>query len=309
MTSGSTSHGSGGSTDGGASDDSSTGSTGGSAGSSGCGNTPPDPGTHTGLSVDVNGQARSYDLFVPTGYAPDVPAPLVLNFHGLYQSPPDQADFSQFDTTAESRGILVAYPEGIGQSFNAGACCGEASSSGVDDVAFARALVEQIENDMCVDPRRVYATGMSNGGHMAHTLGCQAADVFAAVAPVAGVMGLAPAECVPSRPVPVLDFHGDVDMIVPYGGAGPGFPAVPNMMADWAARNGCAAESEVILDQGDVTCEAWPGCSSDVSVVLCTVAGGGHCWPGGGSCLFGSKTDDVDASDMIADFFADHVLP
>ena len=262
------------------------------------------PGVHSDITVDVDGTTRRYDLFVPTGYDADANGPLVLNFHGLLGSPGQQADFSEFNGAAEDHGMLVAYPEGIGQSFNAGVCCGEASSSGVDDVAFARALVADVSAKMCVDPQRVYATGMSNGGHMAHRLACEAADVFAAAASVTGVLSLA-GPCSPSRPISMVQFHGTDDNIVAYDG----FPAVPAMMDAWAARNGCSAVPETTFDQGDMHCETWPGCDAGVEVSLCTIDGGGHCWPGNGDCLFGHSSTELHASEVIATLFDSQTLP
>ena len=275
----------------------------------GCGQLPLAPGTHSGQTVEVDGDTREYDLFVPSSYDPDTPTSLVLNFHGLLGSPAQQADFSQFNETAEARGIVVAYPAGVGNSFNAGACCGQAHSDNVNDVLFARTLVDKITGEMCVDRKRVYATGMSNGGHMAHLLACRAADVFAAAASVTGVLGLAPADCAPSRPISMLDFHGTSDLIVSYNGAGPGYPPVVPMMEGWAARNGCQGASEVTFEQGDMRCETWPGCDGGVEVTLCTVDGGGHCWPGNGDCLFGHSSTELHASDAIADMFEQQTLP
>ena len=275
----------------------------------GCNQPALDPGTHKNQTVDVNGTARSYELFVPVTYKPDNPSALVLNFHGLLGNPAQQADWSQFNQSAQLRGMLVAYPAGIGNSFNAGACCGEANSQGVDDIGFARALVDKLLAEHCIDPRRVYVTGMSNGGHMAHTLACEAADVFAAAASVTGVMGLPPSECQPSRPISIMDFHGTADSIVAYGGYGPGYPPVDAMMEDWAERNGCSPVSEVSFQEGDVTCESWPGCDGDVEVTLCTIDGGGHCWFGNPDCLFGASTTTIHASERIADMFLLQTLP
>lgn len=274
----------------------------------GCGMPSPGSGTHTGLSVMVDGMTRDYELFVPVTYDAQNPSALVLNFHGLLGAPSQQADFSEFNQSAQLRGMIVAYPEGVGASFNAGACCGEAEAQDVDDVAFARALVDELVASFCIDPDRVYATGMSNGGHMSHTLACEAADVFAAVGPVAGVMGLDPADCQPARPISIVDFHGTADLIVQYGGLGPGYPPVHPMMEDWAARNGCSPVSEVSFDQDEVLCETWPGCDDDVEVTLCTIDGGGHCWPGNDSCLFGNSTTTLHASEVIADMFSMHTL-
>jgi polyhydroxybutyrate depolymerase len=111
-----------------------------------------------------------------------------------------------------------------------------------------------------------------------------------------------PLECQPSRPISIIDFHGTADLIVPYDG-------VPEMMQLWAARNGCSPDSEVTFAQGDTTCETWPGCDDDVEVSLCTIEGGGHCWPGNPSCLFGASTTELNASEVIADMFVLHTLP
>ena len=262
------------------------------------------PGVHTAITVDVDGVSRSYDLFVPTSYDPTSLNPLVVNFHGLLGSPGGQMTFSQFNNSAEEHGMLVAYPAGIGSSFNAGVCCGEASSSNVDDVGFARKLVQDVSAKMCVDPKRVHATGMSNGGHMAHRLACEAADVFASTASVAGVLSLV-APCVPSRPVSIIQFHGTSDNIVSYNG----IPAVPAMMQGWAARNGCSATSEITFAAGDTHCETWPGCDDGVEVTLCTTEGGGHCWPGVSPCPFGDSTTQLHASDEIADMFDEQPMP
>jgi polyhydroxybutyrate depolymerase len=262
-----------------------------------------EPGTSTGITVDVDGTARSYDLFVPAGYDPSVRTPLVINFHGLYGSPSQQADFSEFNGAANNHGMLVAYPEGIGASFNAGLCCGTASSNDVDDVGFARELVRDVSLKMCVDPKRVYATGMSNGGHMAHRIACEAADVFAATASVAGKIRVAP--CEPARPISIMQFHGTADTIVSYGGA----PPADDMMASWAARNGCDATPETDFDQGDMACQTWPNCTAGVEVRLCTIEGGGHCWPGNGSCIFGHSSTELHASEEIATMFDEQPMP
>lgn len=256
------------------------------------------PGRYPGVSLEHGGRTRSYDLFVPETVDVTAPTPLVLNFHGLYGNPAQQAVFSQYDAAAVEAGVIVAYPAGISSSWNTGLCCGGAQSEGVDDVGFARTVVQHIGLSSCIDRERVFAIGMSNGGHMAHRLACEAADVFAGVASVAGVLTML--QCSPSRPISVQQFHGTADSIVRYDGYGPGFPPVEDMMDDWAARNGCASVPNVSLEQGDARCETWVGCDDDVEVTLCTVEGGGHCWPGNPSCPFGSSTTDVRANGVIA---------
>jgi polyhydroxybutyrate depolymerase len=136
-------------------------------------------------------------------------------------------------------------------------------------------------------------------------LACNTADVFAATASVTGVLSFSPFECQPSRPISIIDFHGTSDLIVPYDGV----PEVGQMMQDWAVRNGCSPVSEITFEQGDTTCERWPGCDDDVEVSLCTIEGGGHCWPGNASCIFGASTTELHASEVIADMFLAHTLP
>ncbi|MEM6292811.1 MAG: PHB depolymerase family esterase [Myxococcota bacterium] len=302
------------STDSGAGDTTTGGASDGSSSSgeqtpSGCSGPAVEPGEQLGLSVDVDGVTRNYNLFVPTRYDGTVETPLVLNFHGFGSNAIQQAFFSDFNVEAEARGLLVAYPDGQANSWNAGGCCGEAVDAGVDDVAFARALVEQAAATLCVDTRRVYATGMSNGGFMSHRLGCEAADAFAAIGPVAGALVLPPDDCAPTRPVPVIHFHGTDDATVPYGGNAAGFPAVEASLAGWAERNGCDSTSSVTFEMDDVSCQTWEGCEEDATVTLCTLDGFGHCWPGQPFCPSGTSSETIRANTMMLDLFEQHALP
>ena len=255
---------------------------GGSTASSGCVDGTLDA-TVTEVDLEFDGVPRRYELHVPTAYDGRTPLPLVLNFHGLTSNPTQQREFSQMDMTADSRGFLVAYPEGLDVSWNGGLCCGRSAENGVDDVGFARAVIDDIAERGCIDPSRVYATGMSNGGFLSHRLACEASDVIAAIGPVAGVLGIDSSACTPSRPVPVVHFHGTADTLIPYDGQND-FESVADTVAGWVARNGCTEPPEVVLRTGSVTCETTGGCDGDASVTLCTIEGGGHCWPGNLSC-------------------------
>ncbi|MGH1345287.1 MAG: extracellular catalytic domain type 1 short-chain-length polyhydroxyalkanoate depolymerase [Nannocystales bacterium] len=265
------------------------------------------PGRYDGVSLEHGGLSRTYDLYIPETVDVTQPATLVLNFHGLLGNPAQQAVFSLYDAAAADAGVIVAYPAGTSNSWNSGLCCGGAQSSGIDDVGFARTVVQHIGLGSCVDTAKVFAIGMSNGGHMAHRLACEAADVFAGVASVAGVLTML--ECSPARPISVQQFHGTADTIVRYDGVGPGFPGARDTMQSWAARNGCAPVPNVTHQQGDSTCETWTACDDGVEVTLCTVEGGGHCWPGNASCTFGSSTTDVAANDVFAQLMASQSLP
>lgn len=267
------------------------------------------------IQLDFGGTTRNYILHVPPSYDGSAPVPLVVNFHGYTSNAAQQELFSAMNPKADSAGFLVAYPNGTGSGtdtgWNAGACCASAAANGVDDVGFTRALVADVEARACVDPKRVYATGMSNGGFMSHRLGCEAADLFAAVAPVAGVLGIPEASCTPSRPMPVIHFHGTADTLVPYdGNASLGFPSVPDTFAGWAKRDGCTdAQPKQTFQNGAATCTTYEQCSGGVKVTLCTLTGEGHCWPGQTLCPFGASTTDLSADDAMWDFFTAYALP
>lgn len=260
-----------------------------------------------------DGRMRSYDLHLPPSYDGTTPFPLVFNFHGFTSSASGQRALSGMDATADANGFIVAYPEGIDSSWNGGACCGGAAAANVDDVGFTRAMLDDLSRRGCIDQRRVYATGMSNGGFMAHRLGCEASDIIAAIAPVAAVIGIDPGTCSPTRSVPVILFNGTQDPLVPFDGS-TDFPSVQDTVDGWSSRNGCREEPTTTFDQGDSTCETDDACDADASVALCTINGGGHCWPGRscgsvGSLDLGRSTLDLNANDAMWELFSSVMLP
>lgn len=259
--------------------------------------------------LDFGGAQRSYRLHVPSGYDGTSPLPLVLQFAGYTYTAEAHEDYTSMSDTSDAGGFAVAYPQGIGNSWNGGACCGSASSGNVDDVGFARAVVADIQSKLCIDPRRIYAAGMSNGGFLSHRLACEAADLFAAIAPVAGVIGIDQGSCNPSRPVPVIHFHGTSDIVVPYGGNSLiNYPSVSDTIDGWVARNGCTDEPVTTFSNGKATCQTRSACNGGAAVTLCTIDGMGHCWPGRSSCLFSANTD-ISATSAMWDFFQQFELP
>lgn len=280
--------------------------------------TPVAPGTQT-IQLSSGGRSRSARLHVPANYDPRAGYPLVLSFHGFSSADWQQEILTNMNSRADARGVLVAYPSGVVTSWNAGDCCGTAWLDAVDDVQFVRDLLDTLERDYCVDPKRIYATGMSNGGFLSHRLACELSERIAAIAPVAGVLGIPPEECQPTRPVPVLQIHGTEDPLVPYNGGtailnnlgvGIVFRSVADTMQFWQTHNGCSTFSEVFYQNGDTTCEAWGDCSDGAQTALCTVEGGGHTWPSGLPVPFlGKTTRDLDATETMLDFFEAHPLP
>jgi len=240
-----------------------------------CSGTPQwSPGGTGTMTIDFgDAGARSYLYYVGTGVKPGSAVPLVVNMHGLTNTPQLQEGFSQMNPVADTNGFVVVYPAGLNASFNAGDCCGESSATGVDDVGFVRAVVADAESRICVDPKRVYETGFSNGGMMAYQLACNAADLFAAVAPTEG-SNETNAPCHPSRPVPLAAFEYLADPVV--------VPATAQASVDaWATQMGCPDAGATTTMEAAFTCQEWSQCENAAAVWYCTLPGGTHYPPVG----------------------------
>lgn len=268
-------------------------------------------------SIVVGGHVRSYELFVPV----DKPGmALVVALHGGLGTGKKMEIETKLDAIAAREQFVVVYPDGIGNHWVDGRPgIGEA---GVDDVAFIRALVDDIASRYSIDRKRVFATGISNGGMMSYRLACDAADMFAAIAPVAGNVdvAIAPA-CHPKQPVSVLAINGDADPIVPYGGGGVSktrgdvLGAIASTQL-FSTADGCgpaaAPVDEPDVDPGDDsrTRRSVYACAPPIGVELLTIVGGGHTWPGGSQYLpkavIGPVSRDFSASERAWQFFVDH---
>jgi polyhydroxybutyrate depolymerase len=260
--------------------------------------------------MKVDGKDRTVHVHVPKGYDPTKAVPVVLNFHGYSSNGTEQNLLARMTDKADKAGFIAVHPEGTGASpsWNAGACCGDAASAATDDVGFVGKIIDELESKLCVDAHRVFATGMSNGGFLSHRLACELSDRIAAVAPVAGVLGIP--TCNPTRPMSVFHFHGTLDALVSYDGSQGGFPSVKQTMSGWASRSGCTVTPRETLKKGEVTCVTYDGCKGGAEVNLCTVTGGGHTWPGGLPVpSLGHTTTDIVATDAMWDFFVKHPLP
>lgn len=274
------------------------------------------PGSHE-LALRHDGGERGFILHVPRAYRADQPAPLVLALHGGGGSMNVMARDRLYGLVAqsESSGWIVVFPNGYSRrggrlaTWNAGICCGAARDRGSDDVGFLRAVVADVQRRLAVDARRIFVTGMSNGGMMAYRLACEASDVFRAVAAVAGTDGTT--TCRPARPVAVFHIHArDDDRVLFYGGSGSAshthadFVSVPATVAKWAQLNACSGPPQPLPDQPGVQCEVRGGCQGGVEVRLCVTDSGGHAWPGGRKALGGKGSDALDATAEIWHFFA-----
>jgi len=219
-------------------------------------------------TLEFGGVARAYRVHVPAGYDGTTPVPLVLDFHGLTSNAAQQAALSGFVKLSETAGFIVAHPDGLNHAWNAGVCCGNA---GIDDVGFVRAVVAAIVVEGNVDATRVYATGLSNGGAISQRLACEAADLFAAAAPLAFPLSLRPlSACQPSRSMPILTFMGLTDALVHYEGGL--FASAPDTFAYWRDVNGCRGTEPDARDaRGASRCETYTRCQRGAEVGLCSI--------------------------------------
>lgn len=264
-----------------------------------------EPGLYRDRTLVVDGVERVYDLRVPNGYDGTTAVPLVLDLHGYGSTRAQQRGLSGLAALVDGEGFAAVWPDGLASSWNAGICCGQSVTDGVDDVAFLRTLVDALAGELAIDRARVYATGLSNGGAMTQRLACEAADVFAAAAAMAFPIGLVPIEsCVPSRPIAVLAVQTPTDELVPYEGEGL-FPSAAQSFARWRLNDGCGdGELDQLVVQGESRCELDTSCADGVEVGLCTVASTG---------IFGGHvvywTEDFALAQVAWDFLSRFSLP
>jgi polyhydroxybutyrate depolymerase len=283
-----------------------------------------------GASAEVQTRAlhqgearRTYILFAPDGRAPAAGFPLVVALHGGGGTAEQMMSFSHFNAIAAREGFAVAYPQGISRRWNDGRVFRGRSETDADDVAFVRAVVADIaEKGTLLDRKRIFAAGISNGGFMSFRLACDAADLFAAVAPVTATLpaDLGP-RCRPAQRVAVLVINGTADPLVPYAGGQVRAMftlrgeiwSTDRTVAFWAKQNGCVEPPDVRAMADRDTADG--SRVIDVSYVRCAgprvrllrVEGGGHTWPGRAQYLpvawVGPTNRDIDATEVIWRFF------
>jgi len=241
--------------------------------------------------MTVGGQERSYLVIEPA--SDGGPVPLMLALHPFGARSEEFASLSQFAGLAESAGVLVVFPAGISQSWNAGTCCGDAVIRGIDDVAFIRSLIESLASEYPVDPERVFVTGFSNGGMMAYRLGCELSDAITAVGVVGGALVT---DCQPAQSVSLIVLHGTADDLLPFDGgegfAGIHYRSVAETVDEWVAANACEAEPTSMQAQGSIRM-VWSQCAADGQVLFITATEQGHVW----------FAPDPDASGEVWNFF------
>jgi polyhydroxybutyrate depolymerase len=277
-----------------------------------------------------DGIARTYHIHLPPGFNREPPAPLVLALHG------GGGEGRRFDASttrgtlvdaADKRGVVLVFPEGIDKHWNDGRSEIFTSNDGFDDVGFLATVIDTMVQEYGIDPRRVYATGISNGGFMAVRLAVDLSDKIAAVAPVTAQLSKALEGLWPDRAISIMIVNGTEDPLVPFDGGhirlfrfGRSRGEILSTAATvehFRRHNGCGRRPEKVMlpdrDPADgtrVAIETYAGCREGTEVILVKVIGGGHTWPGGNQYLkpriVGVVGRDIDASEMILDFFLNH---
>lgn len=277
-------------------------------------------------SIMSSGERREYLLHVPASYDGTDPAPLVISLHAGATWPAHQRNLSRWSRLADEEGFLVVYPAGSDLPGLPGASALGAKlwhtfqpGAGLErDVAFIADLIDTLSARYHIDPARIYANGMSNGGGMAFVLSCALPDRIAAVGLVAATQSLPADWCGEDRPMPMIAFHGSADPIARYDGGPlgdplnpvkPTLPAVEDWVASWARRNRCGEPLPETLLAADVARLEYPHCADDARVVLYTIEGGGHSWPGGKpppEWRVGPTSNGIDATREMWEFFVQH---
>ncbi len=284
---------------------------------SGCGRLPSvEPGTSQAQTIAAypsmarGNVTRSYRLHLPANYKPDQAYPVLLVFHGHGGDAAGTETQTGFSGLADQQHFIVVYPQGLKDDDNLPmwASVGPAADYGIDELVFISDLLNKLQKELCVNAKRIYATGFSNGGGMSNYLACKLEGRIAAVAPIAGnYFALPDGGCQPGRAVSVLVIHGTADNVIAYNGRPnkeyPGWPLppIPDFLSEWASRNGCAKAAVTFLDTKAVKGQEWTGCKDKTGVVHYQIKGGGHDYPG--------SIEARPTGEIIWTFFSKHELP
>ena len=276
-------------------------------------------------TIDFQDQQRTYYLYVPSSYrSDDSPMPLVLAFHGGQGRGEWLARNTGFNDLADKEGFIVVYPDAIDRHWNDGLNTPGFDPT-IDDVSFVASLIDELEQTINIDRRRIYATGMSNGGFFTLRLACELSDRIAAFAPVAATLPVnITSQCRHENPVSILLIGGTDDTFVPWQGGsmrrGQQILSMRETFEFWKHHNACVSREEVYqlpdsdrTDGTDIESSTYWGCRSSSEVKLLKIRGGGHGWPGGrrplNPSLVGQTSYDINATEVIWNFFKRHALP
>jgi len=286
--------------------------------------TPPDYEYRFPSTMVVDGRTRSYVVVLPPKYYESSDYfSLVIALHGGGGSGTQFETSTGLTVKANAAKFVVVYPDGVpntsllkARTWNAGGCCDYAVDNNINDVKFISELIDKLVATYNINPKKVYATGHSNGGMLSYRLACELSNKIAAIAPNASTMVITQ-PCAASRPVSVLHMHSILDNNVPYkGGVGSGFsnhynPPIDSVLKGWQLKNQCAQPARVITDNSNYTFTKWYDCLNNVNIYYYLMKDGGHSWPGGlpGSLVGDTPSTVINANDLLWEFFQQHQLP
>jgi len=288
------------------------------------------------FTLPFAGRERSYILHVPPQVRFEEPLSLIINFHGGGGNAKGYMQYTKMNEFADQAGFAVVYPNGSGErndkflSWNAGRCCGYAQEHNIDDVGFVNALLADVPDQLSIDKKRIYATGISNGAMLVYRLASELSDKIAAFAAVAGGTLIDPI-CARAA-VPLMHIHSIDDPRARYqGGLGPHFPMtnirvdhpdIDNMLNAWIKHNACCEQpmidATVVGENKSGSSEAHTATrffykqNQGKNIVLWKLSGAGHVSPGGLADylegFLGASTKVIDANKEIWTFFSEFSL-
>jgi polyhydroxybutyrate depolymerase len=281
----------------------------------------------TGHILSHDGLERRYILYQPdfkAGYSNARPLLVVLHGGGGTSRGMLRLTNGRFNELADRDGFFVVYPQGIDNSWNDGRPdkISGAHRKGIDDVGFLRVLIDHLIVRYPIDSKRIFVTGISNGGLMSYQLGCSLPDKIRAIAPVTAQIPAAIAPlCSLESAVSLAVFNGTEDPLVPYNGGQitvfhrnrGAVLSTDETMRIWRRKNRCSPEPlvkelpDIAADGTRVTKIEYSRCINESKVILYRIVGGGHTWPGGHQYLpvrrIGRTTRDINGCDEIWQFF------
>ena len=267
-------------------------------------------------SFEFDGDIRDYSVFLPQNYQPNMP--VVINLHGFGGSIQNMMDYTMMNDFADTSGFIVVYTVGLGEAWNYG---GVGSINTNDDVGFISALIDTLDAHYNIDMARIYCTGFSMGAGMTYRLAPELGHRFAAVAPVAGVLGDYAVNWNPIHPLPILVINGTEDAIVWYDGGNPGFDnnwSVVETLNFWIQNNKCSLPADTVLlpdidptENCTVEKISWTNCSNNSSIIHYKIINGGHSWPGANDAFWssGNLNNDISANVEMWNFFQNYENP
>jgi len=285
---------------------------------------PPEVKTYRfSESITIDGIPRTYTINLPPNYYDATGFSLVVAMHGGGGSAEQFESTSLLTTKADAAKFIVVYPEGVqsdgllkARTWNAGSCCDYAVEKNINDVKFISELITTLLSKYSINPKKVYATGHSNGGMMSYRLACELSGKIAAIA-VSGCTLMVTQPCNPSHPVPILHMHSLLDENVPYmGGIGVGPSKAYNHPVDsglnvWSTINACSNKAQVVEDNAGYKLTEWTNCNNAVTIQWYMTKDGGHAWPGGlpGSAMGDTPSTAISANELLWAFFQQYQLP